>query len=176
MLKAVSDQAVRLSRSYCWFTSIRCQSTRRASKMRHAVLNRARIRVANTSEGSGRVTAESIKDGVCATNKVVCDASADHSILSLEEIRTWAEMIAAESTLKLIKFCYKPEKRTGRAVTQIVFGQGGDEYRAWIFPEFNIIYVDAFHEGVENDTTLFRGAITRRSLNFVSWILRQPPP
>ena len=34
--------------------------------MQHAVLNRAAMRVAETTEVSGRVTAESIKHGFCA--------------------------------------------------------------------------------------------------------------
>ena len=94
-------------------------------------------------------------------------------MLSLEEIKEWADTIEAESTLKLIKFCHKPAKPAGRAVTQIVFGDGGDEYRVRIFREFNILYVDAFHKGVEADSKLFRGPITRRSLKSISRILRQ---
>jgi hypothetical protein len=69
-------------------------------------------------------------------------------MLSLEEIRNWADAIATESTLKLIKLCHKPSKRVGRTVTQ------GNEYRVWIFPAFNIIYVDVLREGVEDDTKL----------------------
>jgi hypothetical protein len=41
-------------------------------------------------------------------------------MLSLEEIKNWADAIAAESTLKLIKLCQKPTKPAGRAVTEIV--------------------------------------------------------
>ena len=93
-------------------------------------------------------------------------------MLSLEEIE-WADTIEAESTLKLIKFCHKPAKPAGRAVTQIVFGDGGNEYQVWIFREFNILYVDAFHKGVEADSKLFRGPITGRSLACISWILRR---
>jgi hypothetical protein len=37
----------------------------------------------------------------------------------------------------------------------------------------NIIYVDAFHEGVESDSTLFRGPLTRHSLESISNILRR---
>ena len=97
-------------------------------------------------------------------------------MLSLEEIRNWADAIATDPTLKLIKFCHKPSKRVGRTVTQIVFGEGGNQYRVWIFPEFNIIYVDILREGVEDDAKLFRGPVTRSSLEciFVSLRCSQP--
>jgi hypothetical protein len=36
----------------------------------------------------------------------------------------------------------------------------------------NIIYVDDFHEGVESDAKLFRGPLTRHSLESISNILR----
>ena len=94
-------------------------------------------------------------------------------MLSLEDIKNWADAIAAESTLKLIKLCHKPAKPAGRAVTQIVFGDGVHEYRVWICREFNIIYVDVFQKGVEADRKLFRGPITRRSLECISRILRR---
>ena len=97
-------------------------------------------------------------------------------MLSLEEIRNWADVIAAESTLKLIKFCHKPSKRAGQTVTQIVLGEGCNDYCVWIFPEFNIIYVDLFQEGAETDTKLFRGSITRSSLESISRILRRLQP
>ena len=95
-------------------------------------------------------------------------------MLSLEEIKNWADAIAAESTLKLIKLCHKRAKPAGRAVTEIVFADGASEYRVWIFREFNMIYVDVFHKGVEADTKLFRGPLTRRSLESISRILRRP--
>ena len=94
-------------------------------------------------------------------------------MLSLEDIKNWADAIAAESTLKLIKLRHKPAKPAGRAVTQIVFGDGVHEYRVWICREFNIIYVDVFQKGVEADRKLFRGPITRRSLECISRILRR---
>ena len=97
-------------------------------------------------------------------------------MLSLEEIRNWGDSVAAESTFKLIEFCHKPAKPAGRAVTQIVFGDGGNEYRVWIFREFNIIYVDALHKGVQADSKLFRGPITRCSLECISRILRRSLP
>jgi hypothetical protein len=74
---------------------------------------------------------------------------------------------------KLIKFCHKPAKSAARAVTQIVFEDGDNEYRVWVFREFNIIYVDLFRGGVEADTKLFRGPVTRRSLECISLILRR---
>ena len=58
-------------------------------------------------------------------------------MLSLEEIKEWAESIEAQSISNL--------KPTHRAVTEIVFADGANEYRIWIFREFNIIYVDALH-------------------------------
>ena len=91
-------------------------------------------------------------------------------MLSLEEIRNWGDSVAAESTFKLIEFCHKPAKPAGRAVTQIVFGDGGNEYRVWIFREY-IIYVAGFHKGVQAD--IFRGPVTRRSLECISRILRR---
>jgi hypothetical protein len=97
-------------------------------------------------------------------------------MLSLEEIKEWAERIEAQSISNLIKFCRNPAKPTHRAVTQIVFGDGVYEYRVWIFCEFNIIYVDAFHNGVEADRKLFRGPITRHSLECISRILRRSQP
>lgn len=97
-------------------------------------------------------------------------------MLSPEEIENWVDSIAAESTLKLIELCHKPAKPVGRAVTQIVFGDGGNEYRVWIFREFNIIYVDAFYKGVQADRKLFRGPITRCSLECISRILRRSLP
>jgi len=97
-------------------------------------------------------------------------------MLSLEEIKDWAESIEAQSISNLIKFCHNPAKPTHRAVTEIVFADGANEYRVWIFREFNIIYVDAFHKGVEADRKLFRGPITRPSLECISRILRRSQP
>jgi hypothetical protein len=94
-------------------------------------------------------------------------------MLSLEEIKEWADTVGAQSTSNLIKFCHNPAKPAHRAVTEIVFADGVDEYRVWIFREFNIIYVDAFHKGVEADTKLFLGPFTRRSLESISRILRR---
>jgi len=94
----------------------------------------------------------------------------------LGEIRNWADAITTGSTLKLLKFCHTPSKRAGRTVAQIVFVEGGNEYRVWIFPKFNIIYVDLFQEGVEADTKLFRGPMTRSSLESISRILRRLQP
>jgi hypothetical protein len=85
-------------------------------------------------------------------------------MLSLEEIKNWGDSVAAESPFKLIDFCHNPAKPAGRAVTQVVFGDGGDEYRVWIFREYNIIYVVGFHKGVQAD--IFRGPLTRRSMHF----------
>jgi hypothetical protein len=99
-----------------------------------------------------------------------------HFLLSPEEIKDWADSIAAESMLKLIELSHEPAKPVGRAVTQIVLGDGGNEYRVWIFREFNIIYVEAFHKGVQADNKLFRGPITRCSLECISRILRRSLP
>jgi hypothetical protein len=97
-------------------------------------------------------------------------------MLSPEEIKNWVDSIEAESTLKLIALFHRPGKPVDRAVTQIVFGDGFNEYRIWIFREFNIIYVDAFHKGVQADIKLFRGPITRCSLECISRILRRSLP
>jgi hypothetical protein len=94
-------------------------------------------------------------------------------MLSLEEIKEWADTIEAQSTSNLIKFCHNPAKPAHRAVIKIIFADGVNEYRVSIFPEFNIIYVDVFHKGVEADTKLFRGSLTRRSLESISRILRR---
>jgi hypothetical protein len=94
-------------------------------------------------------------------------------MLSLEEIKEWADTIQAQSTSKLIKFCHNPAKPAHCAVTEIVFAAGVNEYRVRIFREFNIIYVDGFRKGVEADTKLFRGPLTRRSLESISRILRR---
>jgi hypothetical protein len=105
--------------------------------------------------------------------------SAKHPLLgmlSLEEIKDWGDSVAAESTFKLIEFCHNPAKPTHRAVTELVLADGVNEYRVWIFREFNIIYVDALHKGVEGDTKLFRGPLTRRSLESISRILRRSQP
>ena len=93
-------------------------------------------------------------------------------MLSPEEIRNWADAITTGSTLKLVKFCHPPSKRSGRTVAQVIFVEGSNEYRVWVFPEFNIIYVDVLHEGVEDETKLFRGPVTRRSFESISLILR----
>ena len=53
-------------------------------------------------------------------------------MLSLDEIRNLADAITTRSTLKLLKFWHTPSKRAGRTVTQIVFVEGGNEYRVWI--------------------------------------------
>ena len=84
-------------------------------------------------------------------------------MLSLEEIKDWAESIEAQSISNLIKFCHNPAKPTHRAVTEIVFADGANEYRVWIFREFNIIYVDVFHKGVEGrpKRTLFSVSCVR---------------
>jgi hypothetical protein len=93
-------------------------------------------------------------------------------MLSLEEIKEWAGSIEVQSTSKLIKFSHDAARSAHRAVTEIIFGNGVNEYRVWIFREFNIIYVDAFHEGAVSDTKLFRGPVTRRSLEAISMLLK----
>ena len=93
-------------------------------------------------------------------------------MLSLAEIKEWADTVEAQSTAKLIKFSHNTDKPAHRAVTEILFGHGVNEYRVWIFPEFNIIYVDAFHKGMQSDTKLFRGPLTRRSLESISMLLK----
>jgi len=93
-------------------------------------------------------------------------------MLSLEEIREWAGSIEVQSTSTLIKFSHKDARPAHRAVTEIIFGSGVDEYRVWIFREFNIIYVDAVHQGVVSDTKLFRGPVARRSLEAISMLLK----
>ena len=50
-------------------------------------------------------------------------------MLSLEEIKAWADTIEAQSTLNLIKFCNNPAKPAHRVVTEIVFAHGVNEYR-----------------------------------------------
>jgi hypothetical protein len=95
-------------------------------------------------------------------------------MLAHEEIKEWAGTIEAQSTLNLTKFYNNPARPAHRVVTEIVFADGANEYRIWIFREFNMIYVDAFHKGVEADTKLFRGPLTRRSLESISRILRRP--
>ena len=97
-------------------------------------------------------------------------------MLSPEEIKNWVGTIAAESTLKLIELRHEPAKPADRAVTQIVFGDGGNEYRVWIFRKFNIIYVEAFHKGVQANSKLFRGPITKYSLGCISRILKRSLP
>jgi hypothetical protein len=92
-------------------------------------------------------------------------------MLSLEEIKRWANTIEAQSTSKLTKFCHKPSRTGQRAVIEVVFADGVNEYRVWIFRELKIIYVDAFHEGVESESKLFRGPLTRHSLESISTIL-----
>ena len=93
-------------------------------------------------------------------------------MLSLEEIKKWAETIEAQSTSNLTKLCLKPARPSHRAVIEVVFADGVNEYRVWISRELNIIYVDDFHEGVESDAKLFRGPLTRHSLESISSILR----
>ena len=78
-------------------------------------------------------------------------------MLSLEEIRNWGDSVAAESTFKLIKFCHKPAKPAGRAVTQIVFGDGGNEYRvgfsatSFTLLAFTKVYRPIFSEDPSRD-------------------------
>ena len=79
-------------------------------------------------------------------------------MLSLEEIRNWGDSVAAESTFKLIEFCHKLAKPAGRAVTQIVFEDGGNEYRVWIFRNtsftllaFTKVYRPIFSEDPSRD-------------------------
>ena len=97
-------------------------------------------------------------------------------MLSPEEIRGWAAALEAESTLKLVNLGHKRAKPSGRAMPQIVFRDDGNEYRVWIFRELNIIYLDVLREGLEAETKLYRGAITRRSLESISRILRRLQP
>jgi hypothetical protein len=93
-------------------------------------------------------------------------------MLSLEEIKEWAESIEAQSISNLIRFSHDPARSAQRAVTEIVFEHGFNEYRVWIFRELNIIYVDAFQKGAVSDTKLFRGPATRRSLEAISMLLK----
>ena len=78
-------------------------------------------------------------------------------MLSLAEIKEWADTVEGQSTSKLIKFSHNTDKPAHRAVTEIVFGHDVNEYRVWIFPEFNIIYVDAFHKGCSVIPSFFEG-------------------
>src|SRR5215469_5102194 len=94
-------------------------------------------------------------------------------MLSSEEIRNWADAITTGSTLKLVRFCHPPSKPAGRSVAQIVFAAGSNEYCVWVFPELNVMYVDVLHEGLEGDAKLFRGPVTRSSLESISLILRR---
>jgi len=93
-------------------------------------------------------------------------------MLSLEDIKKWADSIEAQSASTLTKFYHEPAKPPHRAVIEVVFANGVNEYRVWIFRELNIIYVDAFHEGVGSDSKLFRGPLSRHSLESISSILR----
>ena len=90
-------------------------------------------------------------------------------MLSLEEIRNWGDSVAAESTFKLIEFCHKPAKPAGRAVTRIVFGDGGNEYRVWIFrnTSFTLLAFTKVYRPI------FSEDVTRRSLECISRILRR---
>ena len=94
-------------------------------------------------------------------------------MLTLQEIKKWADTIEAQSTSKLTKFCHMPARPGHRAVIKVVFADEVNEYRVWISRELNIIYLDACHEGVESDSTLFRGPLTRHSLESISSILRR---
>jgi hypothetical protein len=93
-------------------------------------------------------------------------------MLAHEEIKEWAGTIEAQSSLNLIKFCTNSARSARRAVTEIAFLDGANEYRIWILRELNMIYVDGLHKGVEADPKLFRGPLTRRSLESISRILR----
>ena len=93
-------------------------------------------------------------------------------MLSLEDVIEWANTIEAQSTSKLIKFSHNSSRPANRAVTEIVFGDGVNEYRVWIFRELNIIYVDAFHKGAASDAKLFSGPLTRWSLESISMLLK----
>ena len=98
-------------------------------------------------------------------------------MLSLLEIKEWVQAtLDSESRLKLVEFCYKPAKLDGRAVIQIIFGDRDNEYRVWMFRKFNITYVDFIRGGVETETKLFRGPMTRNSLESISRILRRLQP
>ena len=90
-------------------------------------------------------------------------------MLSLEESRNWGDSVAAESTFKLIEFCHKPAKPAGRAVTQIVFEDGGNEYRVWIFrnTSFTLLAFTKVYRPI------FSEDVTRRSLECISRILRR---
>ena len=83
-------------------------------------------------------------------------------MLSLEDIKKWADSIEAQSASTLTKFYHEPAKPAHRAVIEVV----------WISRELNIIYVDAFHKGVVSDSKLFRGPLSRHSLESISSILR----
>ena len=98
------------------------------------------------------------------------------AMLSLKEIKEWADTIEVRSRLKLIKFSHDSAAHPEHAVTEIVFGEGANEYRVRIFRKFNIIYVDAFHQNIEADSKVFRGAVTRRSFESISRILRRSQP
>jgi len=97
-------------------------------------------------------------------------------MLSPEEIRGWAAALEAESTLKLVNLGHKRAESSGRDIPQIVFRDDGNEYRVWIFRELNIIYLDVLREGLEAETKLYRGPVTRRSLESISRILRRLQP
>ena len=81
-------------------------------------------------------------------------------MLSLAEIKEWADTVEGQSTAKLIKFSHNTNKPAHRTVTEIVFGHGVNEYRVWIFPEFNIIYVDAVHTKGCNVIPSFFGGLS----------------
>jgi hypothetical protein len=97
-------------------------------------------------------------------------------MVSEEELKNWATVIAAQSRLKLTHFGESPATGPSRARTHIAFENDHREYHVWILPELNMILLDVFHKSMDTDEQLFRGKITRRSFERISRILNPPQP
>ena len=95
-------------------------------------------------------------------------------MVSEEELKKWATVIAAQSRLKLTHFGESSATGSSRAKTHIAFENDRLEYHVWILPELNMIVLDVFYKRIETDEQLFRGEITLRSLERISRILNPP--
>ena len=94
-------------------------------------------------------------------------------MVSEEELRNWATVIAAQSKLKLTHFGESPATGPSRARKHIGFENDCCEYHVWILPELDMIILDVFYKSIETDEQLFRGEINRRSLERISRLLDQ---
>jgi hypothetical protein len=88
-------------------------------------------------------------------------------MLSQDEIRDWANMVARREGFRLIELEQKLASGVRRAKTHIRFDAGVREYHVWVLPELDLMILDVLYKQIGIDEQLFRGDICQQSLEAI---------